>query len=99
MTRDAQGVPTIRGSDRGDVAWATGFVHAQERFFQMDLLRRAGAGELAALLGKTLLPVDRERRIHRFGARAGVGPGRPARARPGACSSAMPPASTPASPG
>ena len=72
VTRDAQGVPTIRGTDRGDVAWATGFVHAQERFFQMDLLRRAGAGELAGLLGKTLVPVDRERRIHRFAARAGV---------------------------
>ena len=70
--RDAQGVPTLRGGDRGDLAFATGFVHAQERFFQMDLLRRAGAGDLAALLGKTLLPVDRERRIHRFGARAGV---------------------------
>ena len=72
VTRDALGVPTIRGGDRGDLAFATGFVHAQERFFQMDLLRRAGAGELAALLGKALLPVDRERRIHRFGARAGV---------------------------
>jgi len=72
VNRDARGVPTIRGSDRGDVAFATGFVHAQERFFQMDLLRRAGAGELAALLGPALLPVDRERRIHRFGARAGV---------------------------
>ena len=72
VTRDAQGVPTIRGTDRGDVAWATGFVHAQERFFQMDLLRRAGSGELAGLLGKTLVPVDRERRIHRFAARAGV---------------------------
>jgi len=72
VTRDARGVPTIHGSDRGDVAFATGFVHAQERFFQMDLLRRSGAGELAALLGKALLPVDRERRIHRFGARAGV---------------------------
>lgn len=72
LTRDANGVPTIRGADRGDVAWATGFVHAQERFFQMDLLRRAGSGELAGLLGKALLPVDRERRIHRFAARAGV---------------------------
>jgi len=72
VTRDAQGVTTIHGGNRGDVAFATGFVHAQERFFQMDLLRRAGAGELAALLGKTLLPVDRERRIHRFRARAGV---------------------------
>jgi len=71
VMRDAEGVPTIHGSDRGDVAFATGFVHAQERFFQMDLLRRAGSGELAALLGKALLPVDRERRIHRFAARAG----------------------------
>ena len=72
VTRDALGVATVRGSDRGDIAFATGYVHAQERFFQMDLLRRAASGELAALLGKTLLPVDRERRIHRFSARAGV---------------------------
>ncbi len=72
VTRDALGVPTLRGSDRGDIAFATGYVHAQERFFQMDLLRRAASGELAALLGKALLPVDRERRIHRFAARAGV---------------------------
>ncbi len=72
VTRDASGVPTIRGSDRGDVAFATGFVHAQERFFQMDLLRRSASGELAALLGPTLLPVDRDRRIHRFAARAGA---------------------------
>ena len=72
VTRDALGVPTLRGSDRADIAFATGYLHAQERFFQMDLLRRAGSGELAALLGKALLPVDRERRIHRFAARAGV---------------------------
>lgn len=71
VTRDANGVPTVRGGDRADVAWATGYVHAQERFFQMDLLRRAGSGELAALLGPALVPVDRERRLHRFGARAG----------------------------
>jgi penicillin amidase len=72
VTRDARGVATLHGSDRDDIAFATGYVHAQERFFQMDLLRRAATGELAALLGKTLLPVDRERRIHRFAARAGV---------------------------
>ncbi len=71
VTRDAQGVATLHGSDRNDIAFATGYVHAQERFFQMDLLRRAASGELAALLGKALLPVDRERRLHRFGARAG----------------------------
>ena len=71
VTRDAQGVATVHGSDRSDIAFALGFVHAQERFFQMDLLRRAGSGELAALLGAQLLPVDRERRVHRFAARAG----------------------------
>jgi penicillin amidase len=72
VMRDANGVPTLRGSDRSDIAFATGYLHAQERYFQMDLLRRAASGELAALLGKALLPVDRERRIHRFAARAGV---------------------------
>ena len=88
----------IHGGDRGDLAFATGFVHAQDRFFQMDLLRRAGAGELAALFGKALLPVDRERRIHRFGARAGVAAGQPCPTATACCSSAMPRASTPASP-
>ena len=44
VERDAAGVPTIRGDDRLDVARALGFVHAQERFFQMDLLRRRPAG-------------------------------------------------------
>jgi hypothetical protein len=69
--RDGNGVPTIRGSDRTDIAWATGYVHAQERFFQMDLLRRSATGELAALIGPRLVPIDRERRLHRFAARAG----------------------------
>ncbi len=70
IERDALGVPVIRGADRLDVARATGFVHAQERFFQMDLTRRAAAGELAGLLGPALLPNDRRIRLHRFRARA-----------------------------
>lgn len=70
ITRDAQGVPTLQAPTRDAAAWATGFVHAQERYFQMDLLRRAGAGELAALVGAKALPVDRERRLHRMRARA-----------------------------
>ena len=70
IARDADGVPTIAGKDRDDVAYATGFVHAQERFFQMDLLRRSGAGELAELFGPKALPLDRARRLHRFRARA-----------------------------
>ena len=39
------GIPTIRGATRADVARATGFLHAQDRFFQMDLARRRAAGE------------------------------------------------------
>ncbi len=70
VTRDAAGVPQISGATRADVAYATGFVHAQERFFQMDLLRRTAAGELAELFGPRALPLDRARRLHRFRARA-----------------------------
>lgn len=70
VERDAAGVPLISGSSRLDVAYATGFVHAQERYFQMDLLRRTAAGELAELFGPRALPLDRTRRMHRFRARA-----------------------------
>ncbi len=66
VLRDALGIPTIRGTTREDVARATGFVHAQDRYFQMDLARRRAAGELAALVGARALPADREIRIHRF---------------------------------
>lgn len=72
VARDAMGVPLISGSDRNDVAYATGFVHAQERFFQMDLLRRAGAGELAELFGERAVPLDQQHRLHRFRARAAL---------------------------
>lgn len=64
VERDELGVPTLRGEQRNDVARATGFVHAQDRYFQMDLLRRGAAGELAALVGQTALSFDRDMRIH-----------------------------------
>jgi penicillin amidase len=70
VTRDALGIPTIRGTSRRDVARATGFVHAQDRFFQMDLTRRRAAGELAALVGGRALAADRDIRVHRFRAEA-----------------------------
>ena len=71
IERDALGVPTVRGASRADVARALGWLHAQDRFFQMDLLRRAGAGELAALFGERALPRDRATRLHGFRALAG----------------------------
>ena len=70
IERDADGVPTLHAEDRADAAFALGFVHAQERFFQMDLLRRSAAGELAALIGGVVLDFDRALRVHRFRARA-----------------------------
>jgi penicillin amidase len=70
VTRDELGVVTLRGRTRSDLAQATGFVHAQDRFFQMDLARRQAAGELAALFGAAAVPVDRRTRLHRFRHRA-----------------------------
>ena len=66
IARDALGVPTIEAADRVDLAYGTGFVHAQDRFFQMDLARRHPAGELAELFGPVALDHDRETRLFRF---------------------------------
>jgi penicillin amidase len=70
VARDDHGVPLLQGAHRDDLAYATGFIHAQDRFFQMDLLRRAGAGELAELFGPRAIPADKAHRLHRFRARA-----------------------------
>lgn len=70
IARDAQGSVTIRAQNRADAAYATGFAHAQDRFFQMDLVRRSAAGELAALVGEAAVPMDRRVRLHRFRTRA-----------------------------
>ena len=66
ITRDARGVPTIEASDRVDLAYATGFAHGQDRFFQMDLARRLAAGELAELFGAVAIAQDRDARLFRF---------------------------------
>ncbi|WP_406827759.1 penicillin acylase family protein [Microbulbifer sp. ARAS458-1] len=70
VERDSQGIPFIQAEHRTDSAFALGFLHAQERFFQMDLLRRNSAGELAELVGEAALPHDREIRVHQFRERA-----------------------------
>jgi len=70
IRRDQQGVPFIQSSDRGSIAFALGFLHAQERFFQMDLLRRNSSGELSELVGAAALEHDREVRLHQFRKRA-----------------------------
>jgi penicillin amidase len=66
IERDVAGVPTIHGANQADVTRALGFLHAQERYFQMDLLRRVSAGELSELVGAGALAVDKKHRVHRF---------------------------------
>ena len=70
VERDSLGTATLQAQNRHDLVWALGYVHAQERFFQMDLMRRQAAGELAELFGSAALPADREARRHRMRARA-----------------------------
>lgn len=70
IERDAIGVPTITASSREDLAFATGFVHAQDRYFQMDTIRRQSAGELSALVGSATIGLDKAVRLHRFRSRA-----------------------------
>jgi len=70
IERDEAGIPTIVASNRVDLAYATGFAHGQDRFFQMDLIRRQAAGELSELFGGIALDYDKQMRFHRFRARA-----------------------------
>ncbi len=66
VERDGNGVPTIRAESREDAARALGFLHGQDRFFQADLYRRQPAGELAALVGKAAVGIDRNWRPFRL---------------------------------
>ncbi|MBL9174498.1 MAG: penicillin acylase family protein [Verrucomicrobiales bacterium] len=64
VDRDDHGVPTIQAGTQADAIRALGFLHGQERFFQMDLLRRTGAGDLAELFGPAVLEMDLLARRH-----------------------------------
>jgi penicillin amidase len=59
---DARGVASVRSASFEDALRGQGYLHAQERFFQMDLLRRSSAGELAELFGERALEADRNQR-------------------------------------
>lgn len=66
ITRDTHGVPHIAASNAADLAFATGFVHAQDRLWQMEVNRRIGHGRLAEILGADALPIDRAMRTFGF---------------------------------
>jgi len=66
VERDAMGVPHIRAQSLDDLLVAQGYVVAQDRLWQMDLLRRAAAGELAEIFGEVALEHDIESRTLGF---------------------------------
>ncbi|MEW9798622.1 penicillin acylase family protein [Alteromonas sp. CYL-A6] len=70
LARDTLGQAVIQANDRQDAAFALGFAHGQDRFFQMDLQRRAAAGGLSEWVGPAALSVDKRARFHQFRKRA-----------------------------
>ena len=63
VLRDGLGVPTIEAATNDDLFFAQGYITAQDRLWQMDMLRRSAAGELSEIVGPDTLEMDREERI------------------------------------
>ena len=59
ITYDADWVPRIQAASETDAAAALGFLHARDRMFQMELMRRAASGRLSEIAGPATLPIDR----------------------------------------
>src|SRR5580698_8925243 len=63
VMRDTHGVPTIEAKTLEDLFFTEGYVTAQDRLWQMDVMRRFGSGELSEILGEQTVKLDREQRI------------------------------------
>ncbi len=63
VTRDTHGVPAIEAANPEDLFFSQGYVTAQDRLWQMDVMRRFASGELSEILGEDTLKIDREQRI------------------------------------
>jgi penicillin G amidase len=63
ILRDARGVPHVRAKNEHDLFFADGYVEAQDRLFQLDLLRRFVYGDLSEVLGRATLSADEEARV------------------------------------
>jgi penicillin amidase len=66
VRRDAHGVPHIYASTQDDLFFAQGYVTAQDRLWQMDVLRRSANGDLAEVLGNSLVRHDLAQRVFQF---------------------------------
>jgi penicillin amidase len=82
IRRDQWGVPHVHAQTRHDLYFAQGFVHAQDRLWQMELNRRAATGTLSAVFGALTLETDRFSRTFGFARLAPRYPGQPGRAGP-----------------
>jgi penicillin amidase len=56
--RDSYGIPNIYAQSTHDLFFAQGYVHAQDRFWQMDFWRHIGSGRLSEMFGETQLETD-----------------------------------------
>src|ERR1700678_4070218 len=63
VRRDAHGIPHIQAANMNDLLEAQGYVVAQDRLWQMDMARRFAAGELAELLGPSVVEHDKLQRL------------------------------------
>lgn len=72
LGRDDMGHAVISSQDKFDAAYALGFAHGQDRYFQMDLQRRIASGDLSQWVGDTALTIDKQARRHQFTSRAKV---------------------------
>ena len=68
VRRDGRGVPHIEAANDADLYFAQGYATAQDRLWQMDLLRRTARGELAEIFGDAVLGEDKRRRTYGYGA-------------------------------
>ncbi len=66
LSRDERGIAVIEAQTFADALRTLGFAHGQDRFFQMDLMRRRASGRLAELFGEDAVPLDRANVVHRF---------------------------------
>ncbi len=70
LARDTLGAAVITAQSKNDAAYLLGYAHAQDRLFQMDLLRKSAAGELSQVVGKVALERDKSARFFQFRSRA-----------------------------
>ena len=67
IIRDADAIPHVFAANKADALFGLGYVHAQDRLWQMELQRRIGHGRLSEVLGAAALPQDRFLRTVGFG--------------------------------